>query len=46
MIYKGFEIREKPNEWGFYEATSVENCDVYMLFGKTLDELKNTIDEQ
>lgn len=46
MIYKGYEIREKPNEWGFYEATSINDCDAYMLFSKTLEGLKTEIDEQ
>lgn len=46
MTYKGYEIREKPNEWGFYEATSINDCDAYMLFDKTLEGLKTIIDEQ
>lgn len=44
-IYKGYEISSKPNYWGYYEATEWNNCDAFMVTGKTIDEVKNIIDE-
>ena len=43
MIYKGWEI-EKEN-FGYYEATNLQDCDAPMKFSKSIDELKIEIDE-
>ena len=45
MTYQGYEITDTPNEWGYYEATSLMDCDAYMLFDKTIHGLKTQIDE-
>lgn len=45
MIYKGYILDEKPNEWGYFEAYHIKDCDRVMLKAKTLKELKTDIDE-
>jgi len=43
--YKDYEITKTPNEWGYYEASSLVDCDALMLNDKTLTGLKIQIDE-
>lgn len=43
MIYKKWNITF--NEWGYFEAYNLEDCDAYMLHDKTLEGLKTQIDE-
>ena len=43
MIYKGWEI-EKEN-FGYYAATNLQDCDAPMKFGRSIDELIIDIDE-
>ena len=43
MIYRGYKI--ELNEWGYYEAESLEDCDSSFLYAKTLEEIKIEIDE-
>lgn len=45
MKYKGYDITDNPNEWTYYEATSLTDCDAPILVAPTLDELKIEIDE-
>ena len=45
MIYKNYKITEKPNEWGYYEATRLNDCDAPMIFALTIDGIKIEIDE-
>lgn len=43
--HKNYELDEIPNEWGYYEAVSLIDCDAYILRDKTLEGLKIQIDE-
>ena len=43
--YKNYKLTNKPNEWGYYEAISLIDCDAYILYDKTLRGLKLQIDE-
>jgi len=40
-----YELTTTPNEWGYYEATNLIDCDAFMLHDKTLEGLKIQIDE-
>jgi len=42
--YKNWRIEE--NEFGYYEATNLNDCDATMKFAKTIDKLKLEIDEK
>ena len=44
-IYKNYELTNSPNDQGYYEATSLIDCDAVMIFDKTLEGLKTEIDE-
>jgi len=43
-IYKNFRISK--NEFGYHEAVDLTDCDAYVLFAKTLEQLKTEIDEK
>lgn len=43
-IYKGYEIDHQLNDWGFYEADNVNDCDADVLTSKTIEALKIEID--
>ena len=45
MIYKNYKITDKPNEYGYYEATHLNDCDAPMIFNKKIDIIKIEIDE-
>jgi hypothetical protein len=42
-IYKGWQIEQ--NEFGYWEATNLNDCDAYIKFSKSLEQLKIDIDE-
>ena len=43
MIYKGWKIDRA--DFGYYEATNLQDCDASIKFGKSIDELIIEIDE-
>jgi hypothetical protein len=43
--YKGYNIDTVANEWGYYEAYSIDDCDAFMEFANSIEELKINIDE-
>lgn len=43
-IYKDWKIEK--GDFGFYEATHLNDCDAFMKFGKTIEEIKTEIDEE
>jgi len=43
MIYKNWKIEK--TDYDFYEAYSLKNCDEYIKWDKSLDDLKIQIDE-
>ena len=43
MKYKTYEISETKNEYGYYEATP-DDCDTSMIYEKTIEGLKESID--
>lgn len=45
-IHKGYKISTEVNEWGFFEATSIYDCDRPMIFNKTLEGIKEDIDDK
>ena len=44
-IYKGYEISLQLNDWGYFEATSINDCDADIVTSKTIEALKIEIDE-
>ena len=44
MIYKGWEIER--DDFGFYSATNLQDCDAPIKFGRNIDELIIQIDEE
>lgn len=45
-IYKDYGICTQANEWGYYEATNLNDCDAYMKYAKSIEELKTEIDDK
>ena len=45
MTYKNYEITETHNEWGYYEAISLIDCDALVIFAETIEQIKIEIDE-
>tara|TARA_R110000796_G_scaffold118576_1_gene232317 strand:- start:30 stop:179 length:150 start_codon:yes stop_codon:yes gene_type:complete len=43
-IYKEHKI-QGPNEWGYFTAYNVNDCDAFTLFDKSEEGLKTQIDE-
>jgi hypothetical protein len=43
MIYKNWKIEK--SDYGFFEAYSLSDCDEYIKWSKSLDDLKLQIDE-
>ncbi len=43
MEYRNWKIEKA--DYGYYEATNLKDCDAFMLHSKSVDELKNEIDE-
>ena len=44
MIYKGWKIDRA--DFGYYEATNLQDCDALMKFGKNIYDLIIEIDEE
>ena len=42
-IYKGWKIEKA--DYGYYEATNLNDCDAYMKFSKDIEEIKSEIKE-
>lgn len=40
--YKNWKIEK--SDYGYYEATNLKDCDAYMKFAKSVDEIKEDID--
>lgn len=45
-IYKGYEIDHQDNGYGYFEAININDCDAQMEFGKTIEQLKDSIDQR
>jgi len=45
VIYGNWKIETKPNEWGYFEAINIKDCDAFIIRGKTLDIVRTEIDE-
>jgi hypothetical protein len=44
-IYKGYEIDTQDNGYGYFEATSINDCDASIIFANTIEKVKVEIDE-
>lgn len=42
--YKGYKLKP-PNEFGYFEAEDLKDCDAYVLHSHSLEDLKTEIDE-
>ncbi len=45
MVYKNYDIDTEDNGWGYFEATSLVDCDAPILFANTIEKLKIEINE-
>jgi hypothetical protein len=45
VIYGNWKIETKPNDFGYFEATNLNDCDAEMILNKTLRGLTIDIDE-
>tara|TARA_R110000824_G_C15145990_1_gene670493 strand:+ start:1246 stop:1410 length:165 start_codon:yes stop_codon:yes gene_type:complete len=43
-IYKGWEIEKA--DYGYYEATNLNDCDAFQIFDRSVKALKLEIDEK
>ena len=43
-IYKNWHIRRSDYASGYYEATNLNDCDAFMKFAKSIEEIKEDID--
>ena len=43
-IYKNWKIEKA--DYGYYQATSLSNCDAYMKHSKSKEDIKKEIDEE
>tara|TARA_R110002167_G_scaffold284737_2_gene489850 strand:+ start:2522 stop:2662 length:141 start_codon:yes stop_codon:yes gene_type:complete len=41
--YKNYKIEK--GDFGYYEATSLTDCDANMIFAKSIEDIKRDIDE-
>ena len=42
-IYKNWQIEK--GDFGYFEATNLNDCDAYMKHAKSIEEIKTEIDE-
>ena len=42
--YKNWQIEK--NDYGYFEATNLNDCDAFMKYSKSIEYLKTEIDEQ
>lgn len=45
-IYNGWEIKKSDYAVGYYEAINLNDCDAYMKYAKSIEEIKIEIDEE
>ncbi len=43
-IYKNWQIEK--NDFGYFEATNLNDCDAFIKYSKNVDNLKTDIDEE
>lgn len=43
-IYKNWQIEK--NDFGYFEATNLNDCDAFIKYSKNIDNLKTDIDEE
>ena len=44
-IYKNWEIRKSDYAVDYYEATNLNDCDAFIKYGKSVEEIKTEINE-
>ena len=44
-IYKNWQIKKSDYAVGYYEATNLNDCDVFTKYAKSIKEIKIEIDE-
>lgn len=45
-VYKNWQIRESDYAVGYYEAHNLNDCDAYMKYGKSVDVIKQEINDE
>ena len=45
MNYREYEIDAQENGYGYFEATSINDCDAPIIFANTIEKVKVEIDE-
>jgi len=45
MVYKNYDIDTQSNDWGYFEAINLNDCDAPILFANTIEKLIIEIDE-
>ena len=45
MNYREYEIDKQGNGYGYFEATSINDCDAPIIFANTIEKVKVEIDE-
>lgn len=45
IVYKNYEYSLQVNDWGYYEAVSILDCDAQIITSRTIEGLKTEIDE-
>ena len=45
ITYKGYSIDKIRNDFGYYEAISLNDCDADVIYAKSIKEAKIEIDE-
>ena len=45
MNYKEYTIDTQENGYGYFEATSINDCDASIIFANTIEKVKVEIDE-
>ncbi len=45
-VYKNWQIRESDYAVGYYEAYNLNDCDAYMRYGKSVDVIKQEINDE
>ena len=43
--YKGYEIDQQGNGWGYYEATNTNDCDAPIIYADSVEKVIIEIDE-
>ena len=45
MNYREYEIDTQGNGYGYFEATSLNDCDADIIYANTIEKVKVEIDE-